>query len=143
MAPLVTKLLFKKREPRGLVQILFETLAAYVMTLPLIMFIFGKLSVVALVANLLVVPLVPFAMLFSAIAGIAGMVNPEFSAWLAIPAKLLLTYILDVAYWLSDLSFSQVLTELTTIQMITAYAIIGFFVMVLAARARRRVSKSL
>jgi competence protein ComEC len=143
MAPLVTKLLFKKREPRGLVQILFETLAAYVMTLPLIVFIFGKLSVVALAANLLVVPLVPFAMLFSAIAGIAGMVNPVFAAWLAIPAKLLLTYILDVAYWLSDLSFSQVLTELTTIQMITAYAIIGFFVMVLAARARRRVSKSL
>src|SRR3990167_9481972 len=127
MAPLVTKLLFKKREPRGMTLILFETLAAYVMTLPLIMFIFVKLSVVALAANLLVVPLVPFAMLFSTVAGIAGMINPVFSAWLAVPAKLLLTYILDVAYWLSDLSFSQVLTGLTTTQMIILYGLLGGF----------------
>src|SRR3990167_423636 len=127
MAPLVTKLLFKKREPRGMTLILFETLAAYVMTLPLIMFIFVKLSVVALAANLLVVPLVPFAMLFSTVAGIAGMINPAFSSWLAVPAKLLLTYILDVAYWLSDLSFSQVLTGLTTTQMIILYGLLGGF----------------
>jgi len=140
MAPLIATWIFKKREPRGLTQILFETLAAYVMTLPLIMFIFGKMSVVALVANLLVVPLVPFAMLFSAITGIAGMINPAFSAWLAIPAKLLLTYILDVAYWLSDLSFSQVLTELTTVQMVVMYGIIGFFVAVLATRKQRSPS---
>ena len=137
MAPLVTKLLFKKREPRGMTLILFETLAAYVMTLPLIMFIFGKLSVVALAANLLVVPLVPFAMLFSTVAGIAGMINPVFSAWLAVPAKLLLTYILDVAYWLSDLSFSQVLIGLTTTQMIILYGLLGGFVAVLATRRHR------
>jgi len=137
MAPLILKWLFKKREPRGLTLILFETLAAYVMTLPLIMFIFGKVSVVALVANLLVVPLVPFAMLFSAIAGIAGMISPLVSAWLAFPAKLVLTYMLDVAYLLSDLPFAQVLTGLTTVQMIILYGIVGGSVAVLATRAKR------
>ena len=107
------------------------------MTLPLIMFIFGKLSVVALLANLLVVPLVPFAMLFSAIAGLAGMLAPLYAGWLALPAQLLLTYMLDVAYWLSGLSFAQLLTSLSGIQMIILYAAIGIFVAVLATQAKR------
>lgn len=137
MAPLLIRWLFRKREPRGLTLILFETLAAYIMTLPLIMFIFGKISAVALLANLLVIPFVPFAMLFSAVAGIAGMISPIFSGWLAIPARLLLTYMLDISYLLSDLPFALVLTRLTTVQMIVLYGIIGGFVVVLASRSRR------
>src|SRR3990167_7356230 len=137
MAPLILKWLFGEKKQKGLTLILFETLAAYLMTLPLIMFIFGKLSVVALLANLLVVPLVPFAMLFSAIAGLAGMLAPLYAGWLALPAQLLLTYMLDVAYWLSGLSFAQLLTSLSGIQMIILYAAIGIFVAVLATQAKR------
>lgn len=137
VAPLLIHWLFGNRQPRGLVLILFETLSAYIMTLPLIMFIFGKMSVVALAANLMVIPLVPFAMLASAIAGIGGMVAPAFSAWLAIPANLLLTYMLDIAYYLSSLSFAQILTNLTTTQMIIFYGLIGGFITLLANRLKR------
>jgi len=137
VAPMLARWVFGKKEPHGLVLILFETLSAYVMTLPLIMFIFGKMSVVALLANLLVVPLIPFAMLFSAVAGVAGMVAPALSAWLAIPAKLLLTYMLDIAYYLSGLPFAQVLTKLSTTQMLIAYGVIGFVAVILVSRTKR------
>jgi competence protein ComEC len=95
------------------------------------------MSVVALLANILVIPLVPFAMLFSAIAGVAGMLIPAFSAWLAIPARLVLTYMLDIAYWLSGLPFAQVLTTLTTIQMIILYAVLGCFAALLINKNNR------
>lgn len=137
LAPMLGRLLFSKREPRGVVQILFETFAAYIMTLPLIMFIFGKMSVVALLANLMVVPLIPFAMLFSALAGITGMLAPAAAAWAALPSKLLLTYILDVAYWLSNWPFAQVLTGLSTVQMIILYATFGLLTALLAMRFKR------
>lgn len=138
VAPLLIRWLFGRRQPRGLVLILFETMSAYIMTLPLIMFIFGKMSVVALAANLMVIPLIPFAMLASAIAGIAGVVAPAFSAWLAIPANLLLTYMLDIAYYLSGLPFAQILTNLTTTQMIIFYGLIGGFITLLVSLSKRQ-----
>ena len=77
-------------------------------------------------------------MLFSAIAGVAGMVTPVLSAWLAIPARLLLTYILDIAYYLSSLPFAQVLTKLTTTQMIISY---GAILLVVALLVNKKLAK--
>ncbi|MBU0981254.1 ComEC family competence protein [Patescibacteria group bacterium] len=48
------------------------TLSAQVMTLPLIMFQFGRVSLVSVLANVLVAPFLPFAMLFSGLALLAG-----------------------------------------------------------------------
>ena len=57
------------REPVAL------TLAAQLTTLPVILVNFERLSLVAPIANVLVVPFVPIAMLFSAIASLVGMVD--------------------------------------------------------------------
>ena len=57
------------REPVAL------TLAAQLTTLPVILVNFERLSLVAPIANVLVVPFVPIAMLFSAMASLAGMVD--------------------------------------------------------------------
>ena len=57
------------REPVAL------TLAAQLTTLPVILVNFERLSLVAPIANVLVVPFVPVAMLFSAIASIAGVLD--------------------------------------------------------------------
>ncbi|MEX1059095.1 MAG: ComEC/Rec2 family competence protein [Candidatus Saccharimonadales bacterium] len=102
IAPMVAKRLFRRR-PKLLGMVVLETLAAEVMTLPLIMMSFNQLSLVGLVANALVVPLIPFAMLFAAIAAGAGMLLPTIAGWFAWPANLLLTYILDVARGLSGI----------------------------------------
>ena len=57
------------REPVAL------TLAAQLTTLPVILVNFERLSLVAPIANVLVVPFVPIAMLFSAVASLLGMVD--------------------------------------------------------------------
>ena len=57
------------REPVAL------TLAAQLTTVPVILVNFERLSLVAPVANVLVVPFVPVAMLFSAIASLAGVLD--------------------------------------------------------------------
>jgi competence protein ComEC len=57
------------REPVAL------TLAAQLTTLPVILVNFERLSLVAPIANVLVVPFVPVAMLFSAVASVVGLVD--------------------------------------------------------------------
>jgi competence protein ComEC len=73
------------REPVAL------TLAAQLTTLPVILVNFERLSLVAPIANVLVVPIVPFAMLGAAVASVAGVVDGalpvplvgEAATWLA------------------------------------------------------------
>jgi competence protein ComEC len=101
LGPLVTHKLYGAKEPPMLMAIVIESLCAEVMTLPLILYIFGQMSLVSLLANMLVVALIPLAMLLSLIAGLAGMLVGNFAGWFAWPARLLLTYMLDVVNILS------------------------------------------
>jgi hypothetical protein len=73
------------------------------MTIPLVLYIFGQVSLVSLLANMLVVALIPLAMLLSLVAGLAGMLVGALSGWLAWPAMVLLTYMLDIVTVLSRL----------------------------------------
>jgi competence protein ComEC len=79
------------REPVAL------TLAAQLTTLPVILVNFERLSLVAPIANVLVVPFVPVAMLFSAIASVVGVLD----AALHVPvAGAALTWVAGGAAWL-------------------------------------------
>lgn len=83
---------------------------------------FSQLSLIAIIANLLVVPLVPLAMLLSAIAGIAGMVAAPVADWFALPARLVLTYMLDVVHILAGIPSEFLHLSISPVTMITAYA---------------------
>ena len=94
MAPLMVP---KKREKSIFALLIAESTSAGLMTLPIIAAVFGRVSVVGILANVLVTPLVPLAMLLSFIAGLAGWLLPALSGWFALPARFLLTYMLDIA----------------------------------------------
>jgi len=120
IAPLIVKQFFKKT-PKLLTLVLIETLSAELMTLPLVMMIFGQMSLIALVANLLVVPLIPAAMLLAAIAAAAGAVMPLYAGWLAWPARYLLTYILDLVHMLANIPRVMLHLTISPTLMISAY----------------------
>jgi competence protein ComEC len=101
LGPIVTRQLYADKKPSMVTQIVIESLCAEAMTLPLILYIFGQMSLVSLLANVLVTALIPLAMLLSFVAGLAGMIMGSVSGWFAWPARLLLTYMLDVVNLLS------------------------------------------
>lgn len=133
IAPLAAQKLFR-REPGLLGMVVLETLAAEIMTLPLIMMSFGQLSLIGLLANTLVVPLIPFAMLFAGIAATAGMLVPAVAGWFAWPANILLTYVLDIARLLSSIPGVFLHRSLTVIGMLAAYAAILVSILLLQKR---------
>jgi len=135
LSPLITKRLYAKRKP-GLVQaMILESLCAEAMTLPYVLFIFGQMSTVGLLGNIFVAAFVPLAMLFGLIAGLAGMLIPAVAGWFAWPATIVLTYMLDIAAVLSRMPHAFIEDIGFPLSfLITAYAIVGFIVVVLRYR---------
>jgi competence protein ComEC len=97
VAPLVTKRMYNRRKPKLVMQIIIESSCAQLVTLPYVLMVFGQVSLVALLANVLVVALIPLAMVLCLVAGLAGMFLPAVAGWFAWPAMLLLTYMLGIA----------------------------------------------
>jgi competence protein ComEC len=133
IAPVISARFFRS-QPKLLTMVLMETLSAELMTLPLILMTFSQLSIIALVANVLVVPLVPVAMLLSAAAGLAGMLAPQLAGWIALPAKLLLTYMLDIVHLLSTIPSVLVHRSISAAYMLGLYAAVIILVLMFYKR---------
>jgi competence protein ComEC len=93
------------RQPSfNLRQIFIETMSAQIMAAPIIALFMGQFSPYGLLANLLVLPILPLVMLLTFIAGLSAFVLPSFLAQIiAVPARWLLDYIIGVAQFISDL----------------------------------------
>lgn len=109
-----------------------ESLCAEIMSLPLILHVFGQMSLAGLPANLLVTSLIPLAMLLSLIAGLGGMLAGSVAGWSAWPASQLLNYMLDTAHLIAGLPhvFIQNLS-LSLAAMLTLYVLVGGIALIL------------
>ncbi len=135
VAPTIQKRYFQpKKEPSVVVALLLETSAAQLMTVPIVMYIFGQVSMVALVANILVVPLVPLAMLLSVVAGLGGMISPVLAGILAWPARMLLGFMLGICSLLSRIPHALSNIKIDAVMMAVMYAAVVMFVIVLRHR---------
>jgi competence protein ComEC len=103
LAPLAQRYFFGDKKPGIIGQILGETISAQIVTAPIIIASFGQLSNVAIVSNLLVLPLVPLAMLFTFIAGVGSLLVPAIATFIALPATWLLGYSVSVTEYLASL----------------------------------------
>ncbi len=87
---------------------LAATLSAQIMTLPVVLFSFGRFSLIAVLANVLILPTIPFAMLFGFLAGLAGFVSLKIASIFVFPAWFALSYQIWVVKILSSLPFASV-----------------------------------
>ncbi len=128
LAPLL-EMRFTRVKNLFLKNIMATTLAAQIAVLPLLLYQTGNLSLVAIPANLLVLPVMPLAMAFSAIAGFAGVL---FSQWafpltllLSFPAYLINAYIVSVARFAAEIPFAAfTLPAFPFFLVVVAYALL-------------------
>ena len=107
LAPLMQRFFFGTTKPGTIRQILGETIAAHVVTLPILIGAFGVFSNVAVAANLLVLPFVPLAMLLTFIAGVGTLIVPAAAPIIGLPAQWLLDYMIWVATFLAGQPWAQ------------------------------------
>ncbi len=109
----------------GLKVLVSTTISAIIMTLPLTLVYFGRLSIVALLANLAVLPAVPAVMLFGFFIWLPGLA-PGF----AFLSDKLLEYILAAASAFSRLPYASLsfrLPKLGAVLMYTAIFTVYYF----------------
>lgn len=85
------------------------TIAAQLAVLPILLWQSGNLSLVALPANVLVMPLIPPAMAFSAGAAVIAWFLPSLGPLAGLPAYSLLWAIIEIAKVSAALPFAQVI----------------------------------
>ena len=102
LSPLIHAYFWGNKKAGNIRQVFIETLSAQVLTLPLIMYVFGQYSPLALLANVLVLPLIPIAMLLTFIAGIAGVATPSIASIAGWPGETLLRYMTTVVDYLAQ-----------------------------------------
>src|SRR3989344_325325 len=92
----------------GLRTIIAATLATQLFVLPLLLYSTGQFSVVGLLVNLLILPLIPITMLFGFLTGVAGFLSTILSMPFAFISYALLTYELKIVELFSSLPFASV-----------------------------------
>lgn len=109
------------------------TTAALLATTPLILFSFGLLSVVALPANLILVPLMNFVMIGGLVAVVITVILPaSVATWICLPLYFLLHLTVQIVEWFAQWSFASIeISAFPLWMMVVSYIALG----VLAWRA--------
>lgn len=72
LGPRFTKFCFGAKKPGFVAEVVITTVAATVMTLPIILYYYGTVSLISVVANLLILPTLPYAMGLVFMAGVVA-----------------------------------------------------------------------
>lgn len=124
VAPLGQRFFYGDQKPGVLRQIIGETMAAFVVTWPILVMTFGQFSAVALIANILVLPLVPLAMLLVFATGIGVMAAPLLGIGIGHLASWLLQYMIWVATTVADWPWAQVAVQLPATGVLVVYGLL-------------------
>jgi ComEC/Rec2-related protein len=137
VGPLIGERYFPKLKDRLVPAMLLETFSAQIMTLPLILSVFGRLSIISIPANLVVVPFIPLAMLLIFLTGILGMLNVAIVKIFSLLTDAVMVPIVWAIEWLSLPAWAQTSLKFSTPDMMLAYLAILLWVMAMKAKARK------
>ncbi len=114
----------------GLRGIISGTLAAQLATLPLIIYKTGVLSLIALPANMLLLPFVPLTMLFGFYAGMVGFVSTLLAMPFAYMAYVLLHYELFIVKVFASIPFAALtIKHVPVVFVLIAYTLLAWWVL--------------
>lgn len=139
LAPLVGQYFFGKKRNNSILQILVETSSAQLMTFPIIAYAFGQYAPLALLANLAILPLIPWAMALTFVAGAGGLMSLPF--WLGVPAEVILRYMTAVVERLAQMPSAVAEINFTVLSIIGFYVAVVLLVFYLHRKTRFNFSE--
>lgn len=105
-APRIEKYFIWVTKKFGLRDIVSVTCAAYIFVFPFILYEMGNFSLVALPANVMILPFIPFTMMLGFLTGFAGLIYYVFAVPLGFISYLFLHYELSTISFFSHLPFA-------------------------------------
>jgi len=118
------------------IELCTTTVSAYVATLPFVMYTFGTVSVYALLANLLALPFVPVAMLFSFLTVLFSYVFIPLAQLFGFIDSLLINIILFIAQVTEKLPLSSISFTISSFSMVMFYGAMVLSIIFLSRRTK-------
>lgn len=115
---------------------LMVTTAAQITTLPLILYYFGRLSLVSPVVNFIIIPFQPLILLFGAVGVLMGMMIPAAGELILSGAWLFLTLTVEVIEFFAGLSFADRTFHIGQTPVLLFFGGLTLWVLYQAARPR-------
>lgn len=122
-----------RENPRS---ILAMTFSAYLFTLPILIYNFGYLSLVAPITNVLIVPLLYWIMISGFIFGLTGILWQPLGWILSFPVLALLTYTLTIINWFSHSWAAKTFENVSWPWVIVSYLVLVLIVWRLQEREK-------
>lgn len=110
-SPIISSFLTKVPDILHVREIMSMTIAAQILTLPILIANFGFISLVSIIGNLLILPLLPVLVAAGFLFFIGGSLWEPLGFILSLPVSLLLTYITAVVDLLASLPFASMRIE--------------------------------
>jgi competence protein ComEC len=104
----------------GIKSIILTTLSAIIATLPFMLLQFGRLSIVAPLVNILILPLVPTSMLFGFLTGL-----PALGQGFGLLAHWLLGYMLFITAYFAHLKYASIEVHASQTAFALCYAVLA------------------
>jgi competence protein ComEC len=128
LKPILDNWSAKWPNPWRLKDILTMTLAAQLGVLPVLIFHFGRLSLISPLANLIIVPLLPFIMILGIVLSFAGLIWLPLAKIIAWPVWLLLTYLVKVIEFFSSLPLAAYEFKNVSLMVLSGYYLVLIWV---------------
>lgn len=106
-------------------EIITTTLAAYLATLPYSMYVFGTVSIYALLTNLIVLPFVPVMMLITFLVVMFAPISHTFTLLIGYVDTLFGNFIIFIAHLVEGLPLSSVTMSVSLFGMCFLYLVLG------------------
>jgi competence protein ComEC len=106
-SPFWEKIALKKFPVNGVFEIIFLTLSAQTLVIPIIAYQFHTVSIISLLSNLLILPIIPLLMLLVFLVAVTGAIWPPLSAVFSLAAYFPLRYVIELVRFFSSLPFSS------------------------------------
>ncbi|MFC1686455.1 ComEC/Rec2 family competence protein [Patescibacteria group bacterium] len=114
------------------------TLSAQVFALPLIIFTFKRLSIISPFANILILPLIPYAMLLGFIANLVAVLWGGLGRFLGVGVFLILHYITSMVHFLAKFQFASIeIGKFSIFWVIGYYLCLGWLLWFLNKREKK------
>ncbi len=111
---------FSLRETLGV------TLSAQVLVIPLIIYHFGRFSLISPVANVLILPLIPYAMLFGFLTNLLAILSDMLGKITGIVTFLILDYVIKIIHFLAQFRFASL-----NLEKISGLMLLGYYLLIL------------
>jgi competence protein ComEC len=128
LAPLIHHYFWGDDKEPGAVRYIFvATVSAQITTFPIIALAFNQYSPLAILANLLIQPLVPVAMGLTLVSGLAGVLVPGIADIVGVPAHLVLSYMTSTVSWLSanPLAYGEIVLNAAAVAVMYAAVLLA------------------